>query len=175
MPEWRGQSVKEVKRWHVISDLVAEKGWKVGVEVGVKEGENLFFIAAQCPDLKITGVDAWEQQLSEKEGENYASWNMGSKYDGVVNKAKDYPNVTITRDYSVHAAKQFEDGSLDFVFIDAQHTYDCLKADVAAWESKVKSDGVLMGHDIHFPGVLKAVKEVFPDYIELENKIWMRP
>ena len=172
---WRGHDEPVLKRWHVICDLVEEHGWNYGVEVGVKEGENLFFIMNHCPGLKMVGVDAWEQQLSEKDGENYQSWNMGDMFNEVRAKAETYENLRIIKAFSVHAAKQFEDKSLDFVFIDAQHTYDSLTKDIIAWSPKIKEDGMLLGHDIHFPGVLKAVKELVPDYKELENKVWCRP
>lgn len=173
---WRNKDVPQIKRWHVITDLVSKYGWKTGVEVGVKEGENLFFIMDQCPDLHMTGVDAWEQQLSEEDGENYATWNMGGMYGKVLTTAQKYGDrIKIIKSFSVDAAKLFPDKSVDFVFIDAQHTYPSLKADIEAWSPKIKDDGKLLGHDIHFPGVLKAVTELIPDYVELENKVWLRP
>lgn len=174
--KWRNEEHRLIKRWHILSDLVRDNDLEVGVEVGVKEGENLFFIMDHCPDLKMTGIDAWEQQLSETEGENYRTWNMEVMYDTVKKKAEKYGDrLEIIKAYSVDAAERFEDGSLDFVFIDAQHTYDSLKADIAAWEPKVREGGFLCGHDIHFPGVLRAVKEIFPDYEQWENYIWARP
>jgi len=173
---WRDKEYPMLKRWHIISDLVRDNKWEVGVEVGVKEGENLFFIMDHCPELKMTGVDAWEKQLSETEGEDYATWNMDGMYARVhAQSAKYKGRLKIIRSFSVEAAKLFEDKSLDFVFIDAQHTYPCLKADIEAWSPKIKDSGKLLGHDIHFPGVLKAVTELIPDYIELGNKVWMRP
>jgi len=174
--KWRGENVPQIKRWHVISDLVEKHGWEVGVEVGVKEGENLFFIMDHCPDLKMTGIDAWEQQLHEKDGEDYRTWNMGALHEKVLKGAEKYEGrLKIVKAFSVDAAGAFDNQSLDFVFIDAQHTYDSLKADIIAWSPKLKDEGKLLGHDIHFPGVLKAVTEMVPDYIELENKVWMRP
>jgi hypothetical protein len=55
---------------------------------------------------------------------------------------------------------------LDFVFLDAAHDYDNVKADITAWRSKVKSGGYLGGHDYQliFPGVMKAVQEEFPQH-----------
>lgn len=60
---------------------------------------------------------------------------------------------------SVDAAKLFADGSLDFIFIDADHSYAAVKADIAAWKPKLKPDGVLAGHDIGMKDVKKAVAE----------------
>ena len=63
---------------------------------------------------------------------------------------------------SVKASPCFEDGELDFVFIDGEHSYEAAKADIEAWWHKVRSGGLLMGHDYdrqRFPGVCRAVDE----------------
>ena len=66
---------------------------------------------------------------------------------------------------SVEAAKAITDGSLDFVFIDADHSYEGCKADIEAWLPKVKPRGFIGGHDYdnaEFPmfGVKRAVDEL---------------
>ena len=44
-------------------------------------------------------------------------------------------------------SSRFSDASLDFVFIDADHSYVVTKADIAIWRSKVRTGGILCGHD----------------------------
>ena len=63
---------------------------------------------------------------------------------------------------SVKAARCIEDGELDFVFIDGEHSYETARSDIEAWWPKVSSGGLLMGHDYHrprSPGVCRAVDE----------------
>lgn len=63
------------------------------------------------------------------------------------------------------AASEFSDNAMDVVIIDADHTYDAVKADIDAWWPKVKADGYMIGHDYGtglFPGVVKAVEDSFP-------------
>jgi len=48
---------------------------------------------------------------------------------------------------SLTAAKDFNDESVDFVFIDANHTYDAIRQDLEAWWPKIKSGGTMAGHD----------------------------
>jgi len=72
---------------------------------------------------------------------------------------------------------QIADASLDFVYIDALHTYEGCLDDILHWFPKVRSGGFIGGHDyeipeLHaldtFPGVEKAVRECFgkvPDRI----------
>lgn len=52
----------------------------------------------------------------------------------------------------------------DFIFIDGNHNYDNVSADIKAWWPHVKSGGILCGHDYgdSCPGVTKAVDEIFP-------------
>ena len=64
----------------------------------------------------------------------------------------------------MEAVNNFKDNILDFVYIDADHRYEAVKADILAWLPKVKKNGWLCGHDYgEKDGVTKAVDELFPD------------
>jgi cephalosporin hydroxylase len=70
--------------------------------------------------------------------------------------------VNAVRMDSVKAAELYADKSLDFVFVDADHTHDGVVADIRAWLPKVKKGGVLAGHDYtSHQGVHDAVDTVF--------------
>ena len=62
---------------------------------------------------------------------------------------------------SVDAASRFDAGSLDWVFIDADHSYEAVVADIAAWAPKLKPGGLLSGHDYGRAGVTDAVRRSF--------------
>jgi SAM-dependent methyltransferase len=57
----------------------------------------------------------------------------------------------------------------DLIFIDAEHTYEAVKADILAWWKHLRDDGVMIGHDYfttQYPGVNQAVEELFGDKVE---------
>ncbi len=64
---------------------------------------------------------------------------------------------------SVAAAAAVADASLDFVFVDADHSYEGVQGDIAAWLPKLKPGGLLGGHDLDYRprewGVRRAVGE----------------
>ena len=79
--------------------------------------------------------------------------------------------------YSSEAAAWIDDESLDAVFIDANHTYAALSADLRAWMPKVRRGGLVSGHDfsIFFHGVVQAVLEVLPEEVTLQlaaDTVW---
>ncbi len=76
---------------------------------------------------------------------------------------------------SVRAAR-FIANDLSAVFIDGEHDYDNCLADIRAWLPKVRSGGILAGHDYNskdFPGVVKAVCEAFGDSVPIMGQSWI--
>ena len=133
------------------------------VEVGSWLGKSSSFLLDNKKEAQtVTCVDTWKGSVNELETHHKLATqtdifkifkeNLGDR---------DYTAIQLP---SVEAAEQFEDGSLDVVFIDAEHTYEAVKADIAAWRPKVKKGGYLAGHDynsIHHIGVYNAVNEAF--------------
>lgn len=74
-----------------------------------------------------------------------------------------YSNVTYFIGSSADASRLLQD-DYDFVFLDAMHTHEDVKADIERWWPRVREGGVMAFHDYgheHFPGVKQAVDEQF--------------
>ena len=122
----------------------------IGVEVVVDKGENAFNILLWMPNLtKFYLVDI-------------------NSMEAAKHKLKDYKEKTEFINLpSVKASKRFDDNSLNFVYIDAEHTYEAVTADMNAWYPKVTTGGMLCGHDYgsYLPEVVRAVD----DYCKANN------
>lgn len=148
------------------------------VEIGSWKGKSSSFmsveIANSYKDIDFYCVDTWEGSVEHK-----GEYDLETLYETFISNMKPLENYyTPVRMTSLEAAKQFEDNSLDFVFIDASHEYEDVKNDIIAWLPKVKSGGVLAGHDYYieydyFPGVKQAVNECFnQNEIILNEDCW---
>ncbi len=66
--------------------------------------------------------------------------------------------------------------TFNMIFIDANHSYESVKADIEAWMPLLDEGGILCGHDfdpVYWPGIVKAVKELVPNYRVVPNTtIW---
>jgi predicted O-methyltransferase YrrM len=78
---------------------------------------------------------------------------MDNFHANAIKRLTPYPNKTFIRQFSVEAAKGFDDGSLDFVYIDGAHDFSNVVNDLAAWTPKVKKGGLICGHDYVMRGM----------------------
>lgn len=156
-------------RWEWIGQLARQYGWKVGAEIGVLEGRTIAYLTAM--GIAMIGVDLWKPLHGAEE--TYEEHDLEGYFRDLVEALRD-KDATLLRMDTVVAANLVKDGALDFVFIDADHTYEGVKRDIAAWTPKVRDGGAVMGHDYdRKDSVAKAVDEVFPEIIEGPNKCWM--
>lgn len=117
------------------------------VEVGVNRGKYAAFIASVRPK-SLCLIDIWD---SSGDGfamrSAYSLKHQREAYRKVVSAMKPYDFVTIMKAWSAEAANKFKDNSLDFVYIDADHSYDACQKDMNAWWPKIKKGGWMCGHD----------------------------
>ena len=126
-----------------LPEFFKEKGFKVGVEIGVWRGEYGKILAGN--GIKIYGVDP------------YADYDdLDDIYGGQKKMDEDYKiatealkglDYTIIRKPSMEVVKDFADESIDFVYIDGNHSFKYFTEDLWEWSKKVKKGGVISGHD----------------------------
>lgn len=70
---------------------------------------------------------------------NLYTFNWLNMYKENVKRANLKNDINSIKSLSWEAASQFEDDSVDFVFIDADHSYESVIKDINAWLPKVKT------------------------------------
>lgn len=131
------------------------------VEIGVREGE-FFKLLVQGRRLKMAvAVDVWDSYILDSQNDtNLPRHELAIMRRLFSIKFKDTLGLIVLNDFSQIAAKSFDDGIFDFIYIDADHSYPEVKRDLKMWYPKVRHDGVLAGHDYSSKeGVKRAVDE----------------
>jgi len=167
---------RRLKRFGWLIDVIRARGYNIGAEIGGHKGNTTAKVLSGCPNLKLIVVDKWEDIVPDPHGEKIGCEEdnmeeIKSIFDKRTHSFKD--RLTVLRGDSVEMASKVEDNSLDFVFIDADHRYESVKADIRAWVPKLRPGGMLSGHDIDYPSVLRAVSELVPNFKDVGvNVVW---
>ncbi|MDQ5906905.1 MAG: hypothetical protein QG592_331 [Pseudomonadota bacterium] len=142
---------------------------KIGVEIGVYKGWLSARLLAANGSLFLHMVDPWTADVSGSylTTDDKLARSSQDQHDDAMRQALEGVKPFSGR-YKVHrmtseqAAELFESESVDFVFIDGDHSYDGCALDIRCWWPKVKPGGILSGHDYRDErnyGVQKAVHE----------------
>ena len=110
-------------------------------------------------------------EIEEQFNQNVSWFNGNGKELG-------QSKVELIKDYSYNVVDQFEDNSFDFIYIDGAHDYESVKKDIELYAPKLKTFGILAGHDYEhtWPGVIKAVDEIVispPQLMITDDSSWM--
>ncbi len=151
-------------------------GFKKGAEIGVCNGRYSLILCQKIPGLRLIGVDRYRpygghgiHRLQATQDDNLLTTRE---------KLKDYPLYSLLITTSKEAAEWIADESLDFVFIDSDHSYEAVKEDINLWTPKVRKGGIVSGHDYYqgklgTMGVIKAVDEYVAEHgYKLQTTEW---
>lgn len=153
------------------------------VEIGAWKGQSAAFMAVEIinssKDINFHVIDTWKGS-AEHWDQKSPSFEPVLLEKGTIfplfkqNLARVWNKIKPIQSASLEAVKQFNDESLDFVYIDAAHDYENVKADIMAWLPKVKKTGIIAGDDYGWGGVAKAVNEIFEGRFIVEaNNNWI--
>lgn len=130
-----------------LPSLLSKLNAKKGVELGTFKGEFSKHILDNWIGTLFM-VDIWRPMSDEEYDDTSNHKNHIDAYSICMDNIKGYEDrAFMLRMKGNDAKKLFSDESLDFVYIDANHTYEAVKNDIKDWYPKVKSGGLVLGHD----------------------------
>jgi predicted O-methyltransferase YrrM len=170
MNEWNIRTLKEQGQWDskkwisapglcdLVTHLFQQQETIVGLEIGVASGWTMNHFLQNLSNLQLTGIDPYVGYMDGNI--KIAQEMLDAQYLAAQDNISDFaPRGKILRGYSQDFVNSFEDKSLDYIFIDGDHSYEGALRDCELFFPKIKSNGIFAGHDWSFDGVRKAVNE----------------
>lgn len=139
-----------------LAKIFGELGFKTGAEIGVRWGGYSKMLCDSIPGVKHYCIDPYIPY----EGRRPSQERMDRIFDHAKRLLAPY-DATFIRKTSMQAVTDFEDGSLDYVYIDGLHHFSYVMMDIICWTPKVRIGGIVAGHDYvesYSCGVINAVR-----------------
>ena len=141
--------------FNVLKELLIELNilkQNVGAEIGVLDGGTSHYLLKNLPSLRLLSIDPYRSY------HEYDQERMQQAESKALQRLSPFGERSIRiKEDSITAARLLNEECLDFVFVDADHTYEAVKQDLVNWYGKVRPGGLFCGHDYSWPGVQKAV------------------
>lgn len=149
-----------------LAQLFADLKFKNGAEIGTEQGEYAETIMKANRFLQLNCIDAW--QVYKGYRDHTRQEKLDFYFQLTKKRLEKYTNVIFFREFSLDALKHFNDESLDFVYIDANHDFMHVANDVHFWSRKVRKGGIVAGHDYYKDDRYKHVhvRQVIDGYMK---------
>ena len=150
------------------------------IEIGSFLGKSSAYMGVEInnsnKNIKFDCVDHW---VGSEEHNDKTEWDFDFDVNQLYEKFLENISpvrhiINPIRKPSLEAVLEHNDNSVDFIYVDAAHDYDNVLADLRAWYPKLKSNGVIAGHDFPHPPVCMAVKDFFGDReVSVYGQTWL--
>jgi hypothetical protein len=159
---------------HTLMDKIKQHldSIETAVEIGTWRGDFAQVMCSKLNPTKFYAIDpfALYEGYTDKPDQNeFANQNnldaLAARAADRISKMLPEGRSVMLREMSCNAVHTFANNSLDVVYIDADHKYEPVLADIRAWYNKVKPGGILCGDDyiegshIEKFGVIQAVTD----------------
>jgi hypothetical protein len=137
-------------RDHFFPLMINALDLKIGVEIGVDKAGFSERVLSQTKMSQYICVDTWQDNFGSDYKPGYYDKDGNIRYDAARAILKPYIDkhtAVMVRTTSVEAAKITDNNSIDFCYIDGDHSLFGIYDDLFAWAPKVKIGGIIAGHD----------------------------
>lgn len=148
----------------------------VGAEIGVCLAATTELFMKKVPNIeKYYAIDSYPA-YTDWNGADFNEERQSLMKQYAVDVLKPYADkIEFVYEDSTEYSQKVEDNSLDFIFIDGDHSYEGFLRDLQNYFSKVKSGGIVSGDDISLVAIQKGLQEFFKGSkveINTNNKMW---
>lgn len=168
------------ERADTLVSLARKRGWQRGAELGILRAQTMLALLRGVPSIYMIGVDNWisnpnyqtafQDTLTGKVTYTQAALDK-FMHEAFAALIPFRAQCTVIALDTVAAAKLVPDASLDFVFIDADHSTEGVTRDLTAWTPKVRAGGAVLGHDVNWASVKQALHG--KDHQVLPGHVWI--
>jgi predicted O-methyltransferase YrrM len=152
-PVYRGQfcafSEADAKALTAVIRRVLKPGCRIaeiGSWLGNGSTQAILRAISSTPGARLLCVDTWAGTAGvSRHTEIAAQFDVLETFRQNVSAYAGRVDIMIAN--SADAAPRFVEACFDLVFIDADHRYSAVSADIAAWKPKLRSGGIICGHD----------------------------
>jgi predicted O-methyltransferase YrrM len=169
-PEFFGNTISS--GWYPAKGIPEVLGFRSdlkGIEIGSCLGGSTHYLLSCLPNSHIIAIDPYEE---------YDQMSCRDKaYEMFQTVMKTFPTrLTLIRSKSDDAVNEIENETMDFIFIDGYHSNDQVRKDIENYYPKLKSGGLLCGHDYSAWSLSPAVDEMAKKYgkkvLLCEQDVW---
>ena len=155
---------------HHLAQIILEKRPKKIVEIGVFGGRSAIAMAMACQEIghgSVTGIDPWTKSAALEGGttkendEWWAALDIDQVYRTCISTIKtvgveDY--LQILKMHDAEALGLFDDGSIDMLHVDSNHSEVVSVRTVRDWTPKVSAGGIVVMDDSNWATTQRAVE-----------------
>jgi hypothetical protein len=160
--------LKKIKTRDDIPNFLINAGLNNNIcELGVFSGDGIENLIKCNPKLLI-GIDIWEDNGLLTVTDGMSQTKMNENYIKSLKVMLKYPQVKYIKGNTTDYINLFDNDFFDFVYVDSDHSYEGVKKDLNSWWDKIKTNGVLAGHDYfeHTSSYTFGVVEAVNDFIK---------
>jgi hypothetical protein len=132
------------------------------IEIGSYTGESTSMFAASGFFEEIYAIDC------SMDGE------FKHKLEEFEINTRLFNNIKLIKDFSCNVVNDFADESIDFIYIDGNHSFEYVFNEINLYKPKIKKSGIISGHDYNLPEVRDAVhKALGTPNITFRDNSWV--
>lgn len=150
--------------------LIEKLDLKTGCEIGVDKGEFSKHLLSKTSLKDLYCIDPWIDDFGSDYRPGFFDKDGNNRKLEAANNLKEFGDrVNIIQSTSKEASKLFDKNSIDFVYIDGDHSLEGIYTDIYSWTPKVKLGGIVSGHD-YKNGSGSGMKDYFGNQLNYNVK-----